>query len=117
MPSRWTIQASATRAVGRYYTAMCEAADGTPELDAIADELYALHPDAFAAARDERVRAARAAGAAPLARELAKLRRPTMSAWVVNLIWRDQREAMEQLFELAEGLALAQANASGAELR
>src|SRR5439155_9041037 len=77
----------------------------------------ALHPDAFAAARDERVRAARSAGAAPLARELAKLRRPTMSAWVVNLIWRDQREAMEQLFELAEGLALAQANASGAELR
>jgi hypothetical protein len=93
------------------------AAERDPELDSIADELYELHPDTFAAARDERVKQSRAAGQAPLARELAKLRRPTMSAWVVNLIWRDQHEAMEQLFELAEALTLAQASMAGAELR
>jgi hypothetical protein len=60
-------------------------------LDEVADELYALHPDAFAAARDERVRRARAAGRKPLAGEPARLRRPTLSAWVVDQLWRVQR--------------------------
>ena len=59
-------------------------------LDEIADELYALRPDAFAEARDEEVRKARADGRQPVARELAKLRRPTLSAWLINLLWRDQ---------------------------
>ena len=70
--------------------------------DGIADALYALHPDAFAAARDDAVKQARAAGVAPLARELAKLRRPTLSAWMVNLLWRDQATVLEQLFRLAK---------------
>jgi hypothetical protein len=87
------------------------------QLDQIADELYALRPDAFAAARDEHVRKARAAGQAELARELAKLRRPTISAWLINLLWRDQREVLEQLFELADSMARAQSEAAGEELR
>jgi DNA repair exonuclease SbcCD ATPase subunit len=86
-------------------------------LDEIADALYALRPDAFAAARDEQVRKARADGRQPLARELAKLRRPTLSAWLINLVWRDQREVLEQLFELADSLSRAQAEAAGDELR
>ena len=88
-----------------------------PELDEIADELYALHPDAFAAARDERVRQARAEGKPTVARDLARLRRPTMSAWLVNLLWRDQPEVVEQLLGIAEGLARAQAQGSGQALR
>jgi hypothetical protein len=87
------------------------------EFDAIADELYGLRPDAFAAARDEQVRTARAAGQQPLARELSQLRRPTQSAWLLNLLWRDQRDVMEQFFEVAEGLSRAQAQASGTEMR
>jgi hypothetical protein len=79
--------------------------------------LYALRPDAFAAARDEQVRQAKAARQQPLARELGRLRRPTQSAWLVNLLWRDQREVMQQLFELAGELGRAQAQASGSELR
>jgi hypothetical protein len=88
-----------------------------PELDEIAGELYALRPDEFAAARDEQVRKARAEGKQPLARELAKLRRPTQSAWLINLLWRDQRDVMEQLFQLADELGRAQAQASGRELQ
>jgi hypothetical protein len=88
-----------------------------PELDEIAGELYALRPDDFAAARDEQVRKARAEGKQPLARELAKLRRPTQSAWLINLLWRDQRDVMEQLFQLADELGRAQAQASGRELQ
>ena len=91
--------------------------DREPEFDAIADELYALPPGDFAAARDEYVRKARAEGRQALARELAQLRRPTLSAWLINLLWRDQRDVMEQLFELADALRRAQAQAAGGELR
>src|SRR5207302_3534892 len=91
--------------------------DREPDFDAIADELYALPPGDFAAARDEYVRKARAEGRQALARELAQLRRPTLSAWLINLLWRDQRDVMEQLFELADALRRAQAQAAGGELR
>src|ERR1700687_4600954 len=91
-------------------------ADHERELDEIAGELYALRPDAFADARDDQVRKARADGRQPLARELARLRRPTQSAWLVNLLWRDQREVMEQFLQLGQELSRAQAEASGPEL-
>src|SRR5690242_7522823 len=92
-------------------------ADLQAELDTVADDLYGRAPDEFTAARDEHVKKARAAGNAPLAREIAKLRRPTQSAWLINLLWRDQREVMEQFFEVADALRQAQAAAQGAELR
>src|SRR6266516_999064 len=87
------------------------------ELEPLADELYGLRPEAFSAARDEAVRAARGQGKAALARELARLRKPTQSAWLVNVLWRDQREVMQQLFELANELSRAQAEAAGPTLR
>jgi len=95
-----------------------EAAEGGQalELDKIADELYGQRPDAFAAARDEQVRKARAEGRQPLARELARLRKPSQSAWLVNLLWRNQREVLEQFLQLGEEMTLAQAQASGPEL-
>jgi DNA repair exonuclease SbcCD ATPase subunit len=92
------------------------ASDEGRELDEIAAELYGLRPDDFAAARDEQVRKARAEGRPPLARELTRLRRPTQSAWLINLLWRDQRDGMEQLLQLGEDLGRAQAQASGPEL-
>src|SRR5215468_2777568 len=87
------------------------------EFDDVAERLYALRPDDFAAARDAEVRNARTAGQAALARDLAKLRKPTQSAWLLNLVWRDQHDVMEQLFELSQELARAQADAAGPALR
>src|SRR5262245_2222976 len=84
--------------------------------DAIADRLYALRPDAFASARDEEARRARADGQKTLAGELAELRRPTQSAWLVNLLWRDQRNTVEGLLQLAENLRQAEALTSGRDL-
>ncbi|WP_432171865.1 hypothetical protein [Streptomyces sp. 1222.5] len=55
------------------------------DLDAVADELYALAPSVFTAARDESAQAARAAGDRKLAEEIRRLRRPTLSAWASNL--------------------------------
>lgn len=82
-----------------------------------ADELYALSPEQFTAARDERVKAAREAGDRKLAAALGRLRRPTVSAWVLNLLVRDQPEVGEQLVELGGELRRAQEQLSGDALR
>jgi DNA repair exonuclease SbcCD ATPase subunit len=87
------------------------------ELDEIAGELYAMRPDGFIAARDERVKQARAEGKAPLARALAALRRPTQSAWLVNVLARDQQDVLQELFELGDQLGRAHRKASGADLQ
>ena len=55
------------------------------QVDAVADVLYGLPPDEFSPARDQYVRQAREQRNQPLARELAKLRKPTQSAWLGNL--------------------------------
>src|SRR5436189_4436344 len=81
--------------------------------DTLADALYAGAPEEFTSARDEAVKKARAEKNAELARELAKLRKPTQSAWLINALWRDQREVMEQMLQLGEELSHAQASASG----
>ena len=59
------------------------------ELDEIVRELYVLPPVDFVAARNELVRQARAAGSREIAERLQRLRRPTRSAWLVNLLARD----------------------------
>ena len=88
-----------------------------PSADEVADELYALPPEQFVAARDEHVRRARAAGDRERAAALARLRRPTTSAWVVNLLARDQPELLDQLLSLGEELRSAQRELRGAQLR
>jgi hypothetical protein len=87
------------------------------QVDAVADVLYGLTPDEFSGARDQFVKQAREQKNQPLARELGKLRKPTQSAWLVNQLWRDQREVIEQLFQLSSELSAAQAQASGSALR
>ncbi|GAB3426226.1 hypothetical protein [Flindersiella endophytica] len=87
------------------------------QVEEIADELYALVPREFTAARDERVRAARAEGDRALATALGKLRRPSQSAWLVNLLSRRERERVEELLELAEDFRSAHQHADAAQLR
>jgi len=101
----------------RRRTEAVDEAEVLAQVDAAADEIYALAPDEFSSARDDLVRQAREQRNQPLARELGKLRKPTQSAWLINLLWRDQREVMEQLFVLASELGQAQAAAAGAALR
>ncbi|HYT09293.1 MAG TPA: hypothetical protein VEL73_01390 [Mycobacteriales bacterium] len=76
-----------------------------------------MPPDRFTPARDERVRAARASGDRPLAAALGRLRKPTVSAWVLNLLVRDQPEVADQLVSLGAELRRAQAELSGPALR
>ncbi|HEY6747410.1 MAG TPA: hypothetical protein VI357_17040 [Mycobacteriales bacterium] len=82
-----------------------------------ADELYGLAPEDFTAARDAQVQAARSAGNRTLAAALGRLRRPTVSAYVLNLLVRNQPEVGEQLVALGEELRRAQEELSGPALR
>ena len=80
-------------------------------------DLYALPPEEFTAARDAEVRAARKAGEREQAKALAALRRPTVSAHVVNALARAEPALLEQLLELGRQLAQAQAGGQGEALR
>jgi hypothetical protein len=86
------------------------------ELDEIVRELYVLPPDDFVAARNELVRQARAAGSRDVAEQLQQLRRPTRSAWLVNLLAREP-EGMQRLSALGRQLRDAQTGLSRTELR
>jgi hypothetical protein len=76
-------------------------------------ELYSADPDRFVARRGELAKQARAAGEVAAAREIAALRRPTHSAWVVNQLARADPGAAEQLAALGEELRSAQAALDG----
>jgi BMFP domain-containing protein YqiC len=86
-------------------------------LEQVADELYALAPAAFTAARDEQAGQARASGDAGLAGEIRKLRRPTVSAWLVNLLAREDGGQVDDLLELGQSLREAQQALDGERLR
>lgn len=87
------------------------------DLESVADELYALPPGEFVAARGRHVAAARTAKEPALAREIAALRRPTLAAWAGNLLVRSAPEQVEALRRLGEGLRGAQERLAGEELR
>lgn len=86
------------------------------ELDEIVRELYVIPPTDFIAARNELVRRARAAGSRQIAEQLQQLRRPTRSAWLVNVLASDAA-AMQRLSALGRQLRDAQTGLAGAELR
>jgi len=83
----------------------------------VADELYGLPPSAFREARDERAGQARAAGDRDLADAIRKLRRPTVSAWLVNRLAREAPGQVDELLELGESLREAQQALAGDRLR
>jgi hypothetical protein len=88
-----------------------------PETTELVGELYLVPPDRFVPTRDELVRKAREAGNARLAGHLRSLRRPTQSAWLVNLLTRYERAPVESLCALGRQLRQAQVRLDGAELR
>jgi hypothetical protein len=83
----------------------------------VADELYALTPAQFTAARDERARQARQAGQRDDAAAIKKLARPTTSAWLVNQLSREAPDQLGRLVEVAEALEEAQRTLAGDRLR
>ncbi len=87
------------------------------DLDAVADELYALRPEDFTAARASAVAAARTAGDRELAERIGALRKPSLAAWASNLLVRSRPGEVEPLLRLGEGLRRAHQDLDGTQLR
>ena len=82
-----------------------------------ADDLYSLAPEEFTAARDAAAKQAKAEGDKAAADALKALRKPTVSAWLVNRLADEQGELLGQLLELGPALAQAQSGGDAAQLR
>ncbi|AJP00370.1 hypothetical protein TU94_01240 [Streptomyces cyaneogriseus subsp. noncyanogenus] len=87
------------------------------DVEAVADELYALRPEDFTAARNARAAQARKAGDRALAEAIGRMRRPSLSAWAGNLLVRERPEEVRRLLRLGEGLRQAHRELDGALLR
>lgn len=87
------------------------------DLDDVAADLYSLPPDEFTAARKARATEARSSGDRLLAKAIGELRRPTVSAAIVNLLTRSQPELIDDLLALADEMRQAQAALAGEDLR
>jgi hypothetical protein len=61
------------------------------------DELFALPPEEFVAARDALAVELKAAGESPEATRVKALRRPTVAAWAVNQVARAHPDEVEEL--------------------
>lgn len=81
----------------------------------VADELYALPLDRFTPERDARVKAAK--GDKERIAALKGLRKPSLAAWVVNLLVRREPAQVEQVLAVGAALREAQEGMDGAELR
>ena len=86
-------------------------------LEEIADRLYALPPEDFTPSRTTEAAAARKAGDTALAKQVAALRKPTVGAWLVNTLAREEPDLLDQLLALGPALADAQRGGKGDALR
>ncbi len=81
-------------------------ADENADIQAAADELYAVLPAEFIAARDARAKQARSDDE-ELYRQIKALRRPSAAAWLVNLLARSE-EGLGEFSDLSQRLRDAQ---------
>jgi hypothetical protein len=94
--------------------------EGDPTADLLADavtELYEADPDDFMPRRAELVARAREAGQPAVAKQIAALRKPTRSAWVVNSLVRADPEVTSRLAALAAELRGDEQSMDGARIR
>jgi hypothetical protein len=83
------------------------------DFDAVAVELYGLAPDEFTAARNQ---LAKMVGG-PTAAAIKALRKPTLAAWLANLLVRTDPDGINTLTDLGEQLRAAHLSADGGRLR
>jgi hypothetical protein len=77
-------------------------------LDAELDRLYGLDPAAFVAERDRLARELRDAGRRDEAEQVKSLRKPSVSAWTVNQLARQERREVDLLLDAGHRLREAQ---------
>jgi hypothetical protein len=77
------------------------------DIDAAAVELYGLTPDEFTAAGNQMANAAKSRGATAARSAIVALRRPTLAAWLANLLVRTDPDGVNELTELGDELRAA----------
>ena len=85
------------------------------DLTTTLDELYRVAPSDFVAVRNRLVSEAKTEDP-DLAAELKALRKPTVVAWLLNRVARDEPEVVATLLDLGERMRTAQAKGDGAAL-
>ncbi|MFE9107045.1 hypothetical protein [Actinomadura geliboluensis] len=85
------------------------------DFSSAADELYGVPPARFVETRKRLAREAKDAGDAALAKRIGALRRPTLSAWAVNLLSRSAAGELGRLLDV--GAELRSAWGAGGGLR
>lgn len=85
--------------------------------DELIQRLYEAPPEGFVAARGAAIEQARQAGDRETAKRLAALKKPTVAAWVVNLLALRRPDLIEELVELSGALREAQRGLDGDQLR
>ena len=72
------------------------------------DRLYTLEPDSFVAQRERLARGLRKAGQREEAEQVKRLRKPTLSAWTINQLARQERRDIDLLLDAGHRLREAQ---------
>jgi hypothetical protein len=85
--------------------------------EAVVEQLYRGSREDFLPTRTERVREARAAGDRELAARIGALRKPTVSAWLVNQVVRRYPDRLAELTGLAERLRSVHQHGDGEQIR
>jgi hypothetical protein len=91
--------------------------EGEALIAAAGDELYGLDPAGFTQRRNELAAAARKAGEADAAKQIAALRRPTRAAWILNQLARADAGRAGDFGALGEQLREAHLALDGAQIR
>ncbi|BCJ42932.1 hypothetical protein GCM10010168_03280 [Actinoplanes ianthinogenes] len=86
-------------------------------IDDVVRRLYEEPPEGFVATRAAAIEEARTAGDREAAKRLAALKKPTVAAWVVNLLARKRPDLIGELVDLSEALRAAQRELHGDQLR
>ncbi len=81
------------------------------------EELYSADPDDFTERRGTLAARARESGQPLAAKQIAGLRKPTRSAWVLNQLVRADPDAASQLGALGDELRAAEGSMDGARIR
>ena len=87
------------------------------DLERVSQELYRLPPTEFTAARNAKAAEARLQGRADLATSLKKLRRPSVGAWLANLLVVEDSRDVDHLIDLGAQLRSSAKNLDGEQIR
>ncbi|NVI93057.1 hypothetical protein HUX53_38760, partial [Actinomadura sp. BRA 177] len=83
------------------------------DFSSAADELYGVLPAEFVATRKRLAQEAKQDGDAALAKRIGALRRPTLSAWAVNLLSRSAADELAELLDVGTEMRSAWGSGSG----